>query len=292
MRLDHALAMHLGISRSRVQEMVRRGLVELDGRPAEKDHRVTGKEEVSVLPLPQEEAVLKPAPIPLRIVYQDGDIAVVSKQPGLVVHPAAGHPDDTLVNALLHALPDVGFMGGEVRPGIVHRLDRDTSGLMVVAKNEKAMQRLQEMVRRREVKREYLALVHGSLPGTSGTIDAPVGRNPRDRKKMAVTEGGRRAVTHYRVRETIGAFTLVEAELETGRTHQIRVHFSHIGHPVAGDGVYGRGARDRRELGLERQFLHAWRLSFPHPSGEGEIGLEDPLPADLQEALERLRERR
>ncbi len=289
MRLDVALSSRLGISRNRAQEMIRRGLVEVDGRRAKKDHRLVGTEVVSVMPFPEEKSSLTPTPIPLRIVYEDDDVAVVSKQAGLVVHPAAGHRDDTLVNALLHALPDLGSLGGEVRPGIVHRLDRDTSGLMVVAKNEPTLTRLQEAVRSREVKRFYMALAHGCFPASAGTIDAPVGRDRRDRKRMAVIEEGRRAVTHYRVLESMGDLTLLELELETGRTHQIRVHLSHIGHPVAGDPVYGKGSRDRRRLGLERQFLHAWRLSFPHPSDGRQMDFRDGLPEDLQEVLERLR---
>jgi len=289
-RLDRALSEVLGVSRSRVQEMLRRGLVELDGRPAEKDYRLVGGEEVSVLPLPdEEESPLRPAPIPLRIIYQDGDIVVISKQAGLVVHPAAGHRDDTLVNALLQALPDLGEGLGGLRPGIVHRLDRDTSGLMVVARNEASLTRLQEAVRRREVRRLYLALVHGAFPAEAGTIEAPVGRDRRDRKRMAVNENGKPAVTHYRVQERLGGYTLLEVELETGRTHQIRVHLAFIGHPVAGDSVYGRGARDRRDLGLQRQFLHAHRLSLPHPADGRPLDFRDGLPEDLESVLGWLR---
>ncbi len=288
-RLDVALSMRLGVSRSRVQEMIRRGLVTVDGRAAGKDHRITGREELAVFPMPCEATELEPAEIPLRVIYRDGDIAVISKQAGLVVHPAAGHRNDTLVNALLGVLPDIGAIGGELRPGIVHRLDRDTSGLLVVARNDASMERLQGMIRRREVKREYLALVHGALPGVRGTIDAPVGRDPHNRKRMKVIGDGKPSLTHYRVREICGPCTLVEVELETGRTHQIRVHFSYIGHPVVGDRVYGRGEKDLRELGLERQFLHAWRLTFPHPATGETMKFEDPLPEDLQAALERVR---
>lgn len=284
-RLDSALSAALGISRSRVQEMMERGLIEVDGGRAGKSYRLSGPETVTILPFPEREYRVEAEDIPVRIIFQDSDIAVVSKQPGLVVHPAAGHADGTLVNALLHALPDLGRVGDEIRPGIVHRLDRDTSGLMVVAKHETAFARLQEMVRQREIKRRYLALVHGTPPSVSGTIDAPVGRDPRDRKKMAVTAGGRTAVTHFDVLQVLTAFSLVEVELVTGRTHQIRVHFSHLGHPVAGDRAYGVHGSKGAVPGLERQFLHAWRLEFGHPLTAEPLSFKDPLPPDLSTVL-------
>lgn len=287
-RLDTALAAVLGVSRSRVQEMMDQGLIEVDGGRAAKSHRVGGDETVTILPCPEKEYRVGAEDIPVRIVYQDADIAVISKQPGLVVHPAAGHADGTLVNALLHALPDLGRVGDEIRPGIVHRLDRDTSGLMVVAKHEEAFVRLQEMVRQRAITRRYLALVHGTPPSASGTIDAPVGRDPRERKKMAVTGDGRPAVTHFDVLQTMPGYSLVEVELVTGRTHQIRVHFAHLGHPVAGDAVYGRHGSKGTVPGLGRQFLHAWRLELDHPLTGKPLCFRDPLPDDLSEVLEKL----
>jgi 23S rRNA pseudouridine1911/1915/1917 synthase len=287
-RLDSALSAALEISRSRVQESMRQGLIRVGGIAVGKSYRLIGNEIIEVLPFPENSYRMEAQPIPLRIVFQDQDIAVVSKQPGLVVHPAAGHHDGTLVNALLYALPDLGKVGEEVRPGIVHRLDRDTSGLMVVAKHEDALVRLQAMVKRREVKRWYLALLHGMPPSVSGTIDAPVGRDQRDRKKMAVTGEGKPAITHFKLLESLPGYSLVEVELVTGRTHQIRVHFSHIGHPVAGDRVYGRFGEKDRLPGLARQFLHAWRLDFDHPLKNKPLSFTDPLPDDLAEVLEYL----
>lgn len=287
-RLDSALSETLGVSRSRVQQSMLQGLIKVGGAEVGKSYRLIGNETISVLPLPEKAYRMEAQPIPLHIVFQDADIAVVSKQAGLVVHPAAGHLDGTLVNALLYALPDLGKVGEEVRPGIVHRLDRDTSGLMVVAKHEEALVRLQAMVKRREVKRWYLALLHGTPPSTSGTIDAPVGRDQRDRKKMAVTGDGRPAVSHFKLLEALPGYSLVEVELVTGRTHQIRVHFSHIGHPVAGDRVYGRLGEKDRLPGLDRQFLHAWRLDFEHPLNHEPLSFKDPLPDDLAKVLKNL----
>lgn len=287
-RLDTALSSALGVSRSRAQELIGQGLVLIDGSPSGKSHRLTGVELITVRPPLEKEYGLEAQPIPLSIIYQDKDIAVISKQAGLVVHPAAGHRDGTLVNALLHALPDLGLVGDEVRPGIVHRLDRDTSGLMVVAKHQEALGLLQGMVRRRDIRRRYLALINGAPKSTAGTIDAPVGRDPRDRKRMAVTEEGREALTNFEVLQALNGYSLVEVELITGRTHQIRVHFAYIGHPVAGDRVYGRQTQKDRTEGLRRQFLHAWRLEFLQPLTGEPLSFKDPLPADLAVVLEAL----
>ncbi len=287
-RLDIAVSAALGLSRSRVQELIQRELVLVEGRAVGKSHRLTGNETITVTNPPEKEYGLEPQPIPLRMIYQDPDIAVVSKQAGLVVHPAAGHRDGTMVNALLHALPDLGLIGDEVRPGIVHRLDRDTSGLMVVAKHERSLARLQGMVRRREIKRRYLALIEGAPSSAAGTIDAPVGRDPRDRKRMAVTGEGKDALTDFSVLQRLSGYSLVEVELVTGRTHQIRVHFAHIGHPVAGDRVYGRQSGKNVPDGLERQFLHAWRLDLTQPLTGEPLSFTDPLPPDLSGVLRAL----
>ncbi len=287
-RLDSAVSSATGISRVRVQEMILQGQVLVEGRPAGKSYRLSGAEAI-VVTLPEErDHGPRPQPIPITIVYQDRDMAVVSKQAGLVVHPAAGHRDGTLVNALLHALPDLEPAGGGDRPGIVHRLDRDTSGLLVVAKREESFEALKSMVRRREMERRYLALIEGSPDSRAGTIDAPLGRDPRDRRRTAVVGDGREAVTHFRVLDRLEGYTLVEAELVTGRTHQIRVHFAHIGHPVAGDRVYGRRGGGGIPGGLERQFLHAWRLDFRQPLTGEELSFTDPLPPDLAPVLEAL----
>lgn len=287
-RIDIALAEYLGVSRSRVQRLISEGYVLVDGSTTSRHHRLSGEEVISLLPRPEKEYALMPQEIPLKVIYEDEDILVLSKQAGLVVHPAAGHPDGTLVNALLHAIPDLGEIEGEVRPGIIHRLDRDTSGLMVVAKNERSLHILQKMVRERGVKRWYLTLVHGIPPTSAGTIEAPIGRDPKDRKRMAVIEQGKPAITNFHVIETLDRFSLLEVELVTGRTHQIRVHLAYIGYPVAGDQVYGRRSGET-PLNLSRQFLHAHHLLFSHPMTGEMMDFYDPLPPDLQSVLGKLR---
>jgi len=288
-RLDQFVARLTGTTRTQVQRLIAIGAVRVNGAEVPKNHRLQPGEYVEVEAPEPTAAEPSPQDIPITILYQDRDLAVVSKPAGLVVHPAAGHADGTLVNALLYALDDLSGIGGVLRPGIVHRLDRDTSGLMVVAKNDVSHLRLQEMVRKRQLKRYYLALVHG-IPSTRlGTIDAPVGRDPDNRKRMAVTgKAGRKAVTHFKVEREIPHGALLEVELVTGRTHQIRVHLSYIGHPVAGDREYGTSGVLERESGLERQFLHAYRLLFPHPISGEDLAFVDPLPADLEQALRRL----
>jgi 23S rRNA pseudouridine1911/1915/1917 synthase len=239
---------------------------------------------------PPEEIGLEAEHIPVTIIYQDADIIVVDKPAGLTVHPAPGHPQGTLVNALLAACPDLREISGTLRPGIVHRLDKDTSGLLVVAKNDRAMRSLQAQLKERQAHKTYLALVHGVPKPREGQIEAPIGRHPKNRKKMAVVEGGRESVTRYRVREEFpdgqgrGGYALLEVEPVTGRTHQIRVHLAAIGHPIVGDTVYGRASKL-----LGRQFLHAHRLGFRMPASGREIEFESPLPGDLRGVLEELR---
>jgi 23S rRNA pseudouridine1911/1915/1917 synthase len=233
---------------------------------------------------PPDEISLAPEAIPLAILYQDADLVVVDKPAGLTVHPAPGHPGGTLVNALLAACPDLQGIGGTLRPGIVHRLDKDTSGLIVVAKNDRAMRALQAQLKAREVHKMYLALVTGVPKPAEGQIEAPIGRSTRNRKKMAVVDGGRESTTRYRTREIIGGKqALLEAEPVTGRTHQIRVHLAAIGHPIVGDALYGKPSPV-----VGRQFLHAAKLGFRMPGGR-EIEFESPLPPDLRRALETLR---
>ena len=288
-RLDRFVSRLTGLTRTRVQRLISVGAVRVDGSMLHKNHHLRTGERVEVRVPEPEEGGPAPQDIPISIIYQDGELAVIDKPAGLVVHPAAGHRDGTLVNALLHALDDLSGIGGVQRPGIVHRLDRDTSGLMVVAKNDLSHVRLQEMVQDRSLKRYYLALVHGVPATRLGTIAAPVGRDPRDRKRMAVTAaGGRPATTNFRVERAFDGCALLEVELVTGRTHQIRVHLAHIGHPVAGDAEYGVQGSLERELGLKRQFLHAYRLAFPHPISGEELAFEAPLPEDLKEALGKL----
>ncbi|MDK2881991.1 MAG: rRNA synthase [Bacillota bacterium] len=290
MRLDVFLAglTELGLSRSQVQQLIREGRVKVDGRPAKPSLRLAAGTEVEVIVPPPAPADLRPEAIPLNIVYEDEHLVVLDKPAGLVVHPAPGHPEGTLVNALLaHCGSELAGIGGVLRPGIVHRLDKDTSGLMVVAKSEAAHQGLSAAIKARQVERVYLALAFGELKADVSMVDAPIGRHPVQRKKMAVVErGGRPARTRLRVLERFPGYTYLEATLETGRTHQIRVHLAFIGHPVVGDPVYGRR---QGNLGLKRQFLHAARLKFTHPVSGEVLSFSSPLPEELALVLARLR---
>jgi len=285
----------LDVSRAYVQRLIDAGLVLVNGSPSKPGYRVREGDVVEVdLPEPRP-AELVPEDIPLDVVHEDEDVIVINKPRDLVVHPAAGHVSGTLVNALLKHCPDLAGINDVVRPGIVHRLDKDTTGLMVVAKSDLAFRDLSLQIRQRKVSRRYLALVHGNLPPDTGTVEAPIGRHPTDRKRMAVVErGSRRAVTHFVVKERFGVATLVEVTLETGRTHQIRVHFEAIGHPVVGDPVYGPqppGLKlGNRRRGLGGQALHAYRLGFFHPRSKEWLLLEAPPPADFKALLEALRQ--
>lgn len=252
------------LSRSRIQALISEGSVTLDGEAAKPSARVRAGQ-VVVLRLPEPQVSrLEPQHIPLSIVYEDGDLLVIDKPAGMTVHPAPGHPDGTLVNAVLAHCPDLQGIGGTVRPGIVHRLDKDTSGLMVVAKNDRAHRALSDRLKARAFTKEYIALTHGSVTPHEAIIDAPIGRSSANRQQMAVTERGREAITRYRVMRYCAAHTLVEIRPTTGRTHQIRVHFASLGHPLVGDATYGKS--DSR---LNRHFLHASKLGFTHPT-EGE----------------------
>jgi 23S rRNA pseudouridine1911/1915/1917 synthase len=282
-RLDVALADALGMSRAAVQRLIGDGLVQLDGRPASKHHAVRAGETISwELPPPAPQELL-PEELVVPVLYEDEWLLVVDKPAGMVVHPAPGHEHGTLVHALLER----GIAGGHGRrPGVVHRLDRETSGLLIVARDETAYQRLVEAMSERRIHRTYVALVWGELAQDEGTIDAPIGRHVRDRRRMSVhSVQSRRAVTHFSVLGRAGGFTLAQVRLETGRTHQIRVHFAALGHPVAGDATYGR--RPRPE-GLERHFLHAAALRFAHPDDGRELSFASPLPTDLAAFLEGL----
>lgn len=284
-RLDKYLAQALpAYSRSALQKLIADRAIRVNGAPAKPAQRVeAGDVIVGFLPTLEAEE-LRPEQIPLDIVYEDADLLVINKPAGMVVHPAAGHEHGTLVNAVLAHVPELAQVGGE-RPGIVHRLDRDTSGLIIVAKSAKALADLQNQFRQRRVEKVYLALLEGALQPPQGVVEAPIGRDPRHRQRMAVVTEGRPARTHYRVQEYLGSYTLVEARPETGRTHQIRVHLAAIGHPVVGDPIYGRR---RHGLPLTRQFLHAWRLTFVLPSSGMRRTFATPLPADLQRVLQQL----
>jgi len=286
-RVDAWLAERLeGTSRSAAQRLLEEGLVRLDGKPLAKNCRLTGDEAVDVS-LPEPEPLeASPQDIPLDVVYEDGDVIVVNKPKGLVVHPAPGHPDGTLVNALLfHCGDSLSGVGGALRPGIVHRIDRDTSGLIIAAKNDFAHQKLAAQLQDHTLARTYECVVIGNLREDSGAVDAPIGRCPTDRKKMAVVQGGRRAVTHWEVIARYPGYTHLRCRLETGRTHQIRVHMAYLGHPILGDTVYGA---KKPVPGLQGQCLHAAGLRFLHPRTGEAVELSCPLPEEFQAALRRI----
>ena len=287
-RLDSFLSRRVeGLTRSAAARLLAEGCVTCDGAVPGKSYRIAGGEELCVTLPEAEEPEAVPQDIPLDVVYEDEDVIVVNKPVGMVVHPAPGHPDGTLVNALLHHCGDsLSGIGGEKRPGIVHRIDRDTSGLIIAAKNDRAHLSLAAQLQDHSLSRVYEAVAVGGLREDRGTVDAPIGRHPVDRKRMAVDrQNGREAVTHWRVLARYPGFTHVECRLETGRTHQIRVHLASIGHPLLGDVVYGS---KKPVPGLAGQCLHARRLRFTHPSTGQLVELECPLPGWFQDVLDRL----
>jgi len=290
-RVDRFVADRTGLSRSFVQRLISEGrLVDDDGRRLRANSEVRGGAVTLEVPPPEIPYHLEPDPtIEVPVVYEDDDLLIVDKPAGLVVHPAPGHWRGTLVNALLARDHGYGGIAGVARPGIVHRLDRDTSGLLIVARNDAAQASVMAQLKARRVRKTYLALVQGSVSAAVGRIEAPIGRDPKDRKRMAVVPDGRKAVTGYRVRERFAAWTLLELDLVTGRTHQIRVHLAALGHPVAGDPVYGTGTSRRGPDGLDRLFLHAWRLELVSPASARLIRVEAPLPASLEAVLDSLR---
>jgi 23S rRNA pseudouridine1911/1915/1917 synthase len=295
-RLDAWVAGRLpALSRSRVAQLIGEDRIRLNGAPAKKSERLEPGDVVEVEVPDPEPSTVAPEAIPLDIVYEDADLAVVNKPAGLVVHPAPGHRTGTMVNALLHHMDDLSGIGGVKRPGIVHRLDKDTSGLLIVAKHDRAHRGLSAALKRRDIHRIYLAAAWGHLDDDRVTVDAPVGRSHRNRKRMAVVDDGRRAVTHFERKARWVAADLLEATLESGRTHQIRVHLAHLGHPVIGDELYGAGGAKgisgpghvwARELErrVPRQFLHAHRLVFEHPVSGETMRFESPLPDPLADA--------
>ena len=300
-RLDVFLAVETGLSRSRIVKLAEDGFVTLNGLPAKKNAKLEPGDEIE-LALPETEDIeAEPQNIPLDVVFEDGDLIVVSKPAGMVVHPAPGHADGTLVNALLyHCGSSLSGIGGVSRPGIVHRIDRDTSGLICAAKNDAAHLALSEQLKDHTMHREYRMIVTGGLREDSGTVDAPIGRHPADRKKMAVIRSAdkraRDAVTHWRVLERFptSGFTYAEAVLETGRTHQIRVHMAYIGHPLMGDLLYGGGhtAFEKHNASLlDGQMLHAAALILRHPRTGEEMRFESPLPDNFEAVLSKLRAR-
>ena len=288
-RLDAFLSRSAeGLSRSAAQKLIADGNVLLNGRPARKNDRLRVGDSVELtIPEPRE-VDIAPKQMPLDIVYEDEDVAVINKPKGLVVHPAAGHQDDTLVNGLLYAMGDsLSGINGELRPGIVHRIDKDTSGLLAIAKNDLAHTVLASQLKDHSMARTYEAIVCGSFKEDSGTVDAPIGRHPTDRKKMCVTQrNSKNAVTHWEVVERFRGYTHIRCRLETGRTHQIRVHMAYIGHPILGDTVYGH---KKPELGQDSQCLHAGALCFRHPRDSRPVMVFAPLPDYFQSVLEKLR---
>ncbi len=274
-------------SRSQVQAWVKEGRVTVNGEPVKNNYKVAADDEVTLRVPPPKELAIRPEPMDLDIVYEDSDVVVVNKPRGLVVHPAPGHYSGTLVNGLLYHCKDLSGINGVLRPGIVHRIDKDTSGLLMVAKNDKAHLGLAEQLKAHTVNRKYIALVHGVILHEMGTIDAPIGRDPKNRQQMAVVfENSKPAVTHFVVLERFKEYTLVELKLETGRTHQIRVHMKYIGYPLVGDPKYG----PRNTLDLDGQALHAKTLGFVHPRTGEYMEFEAPLPPDMVALISFLRQ--
>ena len=288
-RIDVFLAENMeDLSRSGVQKLIDEGLITLNGGKTKANYKLREKDIIDVTVPEAKEVEILPENIPLDILYEDADVIVVNKPQGMVVHPAPGHFSGTLVNALMfHCGDELSGINGEKRPGIVHRIDKDTSGVLMIAKNDMAHQSLAAQLAEHSITRKYNAVVYNGFNEDEGTVDQPIGRNPQDRKKMAVTQKhSRHAVTHYRVIERMEKFTLIEAQLETGRTHQIRVHMTHIGHPLLGDPVYGP---KKQPINLEGQALHARVLGFIHPRTGEYMEFEAPLPKHFEALLERLR---
>ena len=294
-RLDRALAtLFPDHSRSGLARLIDEGRVRVDSIPAKKPSiRVEAGQTIAIEFPPPAATEIVSQDIPLTVLFEDDSIVVIDKPAGLVVHPAAGHADSTLVNALLFHVRDLSGIGGEIRPGIVHRLDKETSGVMIIAKNDEAHRKLSAEWGSDRVRKEYLALVYGTPSSANGTIDAPIGRDPRDRKRMAVVRAGRAAVTGYEVLERHRYVSLLRCVLRTGRTHQIRVHLKHLGHPIVGDPVYSgpqwRGIPDKKLQktlqAMQRQALHASRITFPHPKSGEMMSIEAPLPEDFKQLL-------
>ncbi|BAK21616.1 RluA family pseudouridine synthase [Melissococcus plutonius] len=285
-RIDKVLSEELiAYSRSQIQQWLKDSLVRVNNKVVKANYKVQPADEVIIqLPKPKM-MVVSPENIPLDIVYEDQDVVVINKPQGMVVHPSAGHFKGTMVHALLYHIKDLSSINDVIRPGIVHRIDKDTSGLLIVAKNNQAHEALAKQLKDKTILRKYIALVHGEVPHEQGTIDAPIGRSKTNRKMQAIIKDGRSAVTHFKVLEKFTGYTLIELQLETGRTHQIRVHMKYIGHPVAGDPVYG----PKKTLKGEGQFLHAKVLGFTHPTTHERMVFEAPLPEIFQNTLTKLR---
>ena len=286
-RIDRYLAKQKPeLSRSMIQKLIEDHAVLVNQKPVRTSYQIRKQDQITIQIPEVKESNMKAQEIPIDIIYEDQDILVVNKPKGMVVHPANGNPDGTLVNAIMAKCKDgLSGIGGELRPGIVHRLDKDTSGLLIVAKNDQAHIKMSEQIKNREVKKIYIALVKGIVKENEATIQMPIGRSQQDRKKMAVRKDGKEAVTHFKVLKRYLHNTLLELKIDTGRTHQIRVHMAQIGHPVVGDMVYSKG---KNEFGVEGQMLHAKRLEFMHPITGKKLILEAPLPKYFEEILQKL----
>jgi 23S rRNA pseudouridine1911/1915/1917 synthase len=286
-RIDKALAMlEADWSRSQIQIWLKDGGVLVNGETVKTNYKVRPDDVIHVSVPDAEPLDIEAEDLNLEIVYEDADVLVVNKPRGMVVHPAPGHTSGTLVNGLMHQVTDLSGINGIMRPGIVHRIDKDTSGLLMVAKNDKAHVSLVDQLVKKTVTRKYIALVHGHIPHDKGTIDAPIGRDARDRQSMTVVDSGKHAVTHFRVLERFGNFTLIECRLETGRTHQIRVHMKYIGYPLAGDPKYG----PKKTIEFDGQALHAAVIGFIHPRTEEYMEFEAPLPQVFTDLIEEMKE--
>ena len=274
------------ITRTSAQRLIEQGNILVNGKKQKVAYKIAENDVITVEHEEPKQIELKAQKIPIEVIYEDADIIVVNKPKGMVVHPANGNPDGTLVNAIMDICKDsLSGIGGEIRPGIVHRLDKDTSGLLIVAKNDMAHVKMSEQIKNHEVKKTYIALVRGVIKENEATIDMPIGRSRTDRKKMAVAKDGKNAVTHIKVLKRYDKYTLLEINIETGRTHQIRVHLSHIGYPIIGDYTYSNG---KNEFGVEGQCLHAKSLEFKHPITKKEMKLEAPLPKYFQDIINKL----
>ena len=277
------------LSRTMIQKLIQEKNIKVNGKIVKASYKVISGDEIEIeIPEPKE-INLKPQNIPLDVIYEDNDIIVINKPKGMVVHPANGNPDGTVVNAVMALCKDsLSGIGGEVRPGIVHRLDKNTSGIMIIAKNDKAHINLSEQLKNHEVKKTYIALVRGIINENEATINMPISRSKNDRKKMAVNRDGKNAITHFKVLGRYkNKYTLLKVNIETGRTHQIRVHLSHIGHPVIGDDVYSNG---KNEWGISGQCLHAWKIEFNHPITKKKMELEAKIPEYLNRIIKELKE--
>ncbi len=286
-RLDKAVTMFdNSISRTMIQKMLSDNKILVNGQVKKASYKVEEKDIIQIEEIELKETTLKPENIPIDILYEDNDMIVVNKPKGLVVHPANGNEDGTLVNAIMNICKDsLSGIGGVVRPGIVHRLDKDTSGVLMIAKNDKAHINLSNQIKNREVKKIYIALVRGKIAENEASIDMPIGRSTKDRKKMAVTRNGKQAITHFKVLKRYNQYTLLQIKIDTGRTHQIRVHMAEIGHPVVGDIVYSNG---KNPFGVVGQMLHAKSIEFKHPITNNDMKIEAPIPEYFEKILEEL----